>query len=50
MAEFFFNMMLAVAFIVGLGSWSIGKLLNKNPQVKEAATSGVVSLIKRFLR
>ena len=48
MATFFFNMMLAVAFIIGLGSWSIRKLLNQNPKVKNAVTDGVVSRIMRF--
>jgi hypothetical protein len=46
-ADFFFNMLLVVAFFSGLAGWLFRKL---DPQVKDAATSGVVSLIKRLLR
>jgi hypothetical protein len=48
MQEFFGNMLLSVMFLVGLGSWAIGRLLNKNPVVKDAATRGVAGLVTRF--
>lgn len=48
MAEFFFNMMLSVMFIVGLGSWALGKLLG--PKGKRTLANGVVGLITRYLR
>jgi hypothetical protein len=50
MAEFLFNGFLLTSSLIGFGAWGIGKLLNKNPEVKKAATNGVVSLVTRFLR
>lgn len=50
MAEHFFNGMLVCIIWFGFGIWGIRKLLNQNPRVKDAATSGVVGLIKRLLR
>jgi hypothetical protein len=48
MQEFFGNMLLSVMFLVGLGSWAIGRLLNKNPIIKDTATRGAAGLIARF--
>jgi hypothetical protein len=50
MAMFLFHGFLLIASLIGFGSWGIGKLLNKNPKVKDAAANGVVSLIARLFR
>jgi hypothetical protein len=47
MATLFFNMILVVAFFSGLAGWAFRKL---NPQVKDAAARGAVSLIARLFR
>lgn len=47
MAEFFFNVTLVVAFLCGLAGWLFRKA---NPQVKDAAARGAVSLIARLFR
>lgn len=46
MAEFFFNMMLCVAFMVGLGSWSLGRLLG--PKGKTRFLNGMACVVMRF--
>lgn len=47
MAEFFFNMFLAVAFVSGLAGWLFRKL---DPQSKDAAARVAVRLIARLFR